>query len=70
MNYKFWRSILGGALMILGALALITPFTPGSWLIFIGAEMLGIGMLSRANAIFYYEKIKERVTAWKRGDEK
>ena len=63
--------MFGGLLMILGALALITPFTPGSWLIFIGAEILGIGLLTRANALLVYQKTKERIREWlKRGDEK
>ncbi len=38
--------------MILGLLALITPLTPGSWLIFVGAEMLGFELI-------YWKRIKE-----------
>ncbi|MDO8742698.1 MAG: hypothetical protein Q7J45_04200 [bacterium] len=64
MDYKFWKRIFGGLLMILGALALVTPLTPGSWLIFVGAEMLGIGILSRANVALYYEKAKIRLGGW------
>lgn len=36
------RIVAGVALIIVGSLALITPFTPGSWLIFVGLAMLGI----------------------------
>ncbi len=36
------KIIAGGALIIVGFLALITPFTPGSWLIFVGLALLGI----------------------------
>lgn len=32
-------------LIILGFFALITPFTPGSWLAFIGLELLGWRLL-------------------------
>jgi hypothetical protein len=44
-----WRKIAGAALIIVGVLALVTPLTPGSWLIFVGAELLGVQMLSREN---------------------
>lgn len=53
--------MFGGLLMILGVLALLTPFTPGSWLIFIGAEILGIGFLTRANAFLIYEKARDEI---------
>ncbi|MCX6788105.1 MAG: hypothetical protein NT108_03010 [Candidatus Kaiserbacteria bacterium] len=58
--------MFGGLLMILGVLALITPFTPGAWLIFIGAEILGIGLLTRANVRLVYEKTRERIREWMR----
>ena len=70
MDYKFWKRIIGVLLMILGALALITPLTPGAWLIFVGAEMLGIGILSRQNVALYYEKAKIRFGEWVKGKEK
>jgi len=31
--------------MVLGVLALLTPFTPGSWLALIGLEILGLRLL-------------------------
>jgi len=34
------KKIAGVALVILGAAALVTPFTPGAWLIFIGLGLL------------------------------
>ncbi|TSC70703.1 MAG: hypothetical protein G01um101449_290 [Parcubacteria group bacterium Gr01-1014_49] len=64
MDYKFWRNALGGLLMVLGVFALLTPFTPGSLLIFVGAEILGIKLLTRANLILFYEKVKERLARW------
>jgi uncharacterized protein YqgC (DUF456 family) len=42
-NWKSWlKPIAGVILIILGFLALITPFTPGSWLIFVGLGLLGV----------------------------
>ena len=38
------RKIAGIVLIALGLLALVTPFTPGSWLIFVGLEFFGIRM--------------------------
>jgi len=35
------KKILGVFLIIIGVLALVTPFTPGSWLIFVGLGLFG-----------------------------
>jgi len=32
-------------LIVIGLAALVTPFTPGSWLALIGLELLGFGFL-------------------------
>ena len=48
-----WRKIAGVALIIVGLFALITPLTPGSWLIFVGAELLGIEILNRARVMAF-----------------
>lgn len=42
---KIARKSLGIICIVLGFLALITPLTPGSWLILIGMEILGLGFL-------------------------
>lgn len=39
------RKVVGGILIAIGLIALLTPLTPGSWLIFVGAEMLGFELL-------------------------
>ena len=39
------RKVLGVILIILGFIALITPFSPGSWLILVGLEILGLRLL-------------------------
>jgi uncharacterized protein YqgC (DUF456 family) len=39
------KKTVGIILIIIGLVALLTPFTPGSWLIFIGLELLGFRIL-------------------------
>jgi hypothetical protein len=36
------KKVIGVILIIYGVFALLTPFTPGSWLALIGLELLGI----------------------------
>jgi hypothetical protein len=45
------RKTVGIVLIVIGLLALVTPFTPGSWLAFVGLGLLGIRMS-------FWEKIK------------
>ncbi len=54
---KSIKKIVGIVCIILGLLALFTPLTPGSWLIPIGLELVGIRLA-------FYEKIKEKVKTW------
>jgi uncharacterized protein YqgC (DUF456 family) len=49
-----WKKIIGIICFIIGFLALITPLTPGSWLIFVGLELLGFRLV-------IWEKIKNKV---------
>lgn len=39
------KKIIGIFFVIIGFAALVTPFTPGSWLIFVGLELFGIRIL-------------------------
>lgn len=39
---KALKTATGVVLIIIGFLALITPLTPGAWLLFVGLEFLGI----------------------------
>lgn len=41
------KKVVGVVLIILGLVALLTPLTPGSWLIPIGLELLGLRILLR-----------------------
>lgn len=43
---RFWKKVAGVLLILIGLLALITPFTPGAWLAFIGLEFLGVRLLA------------------------
>lgn len=45
------KRTIGIILIVLGFLALVTPFSPGSWLIFVGLELFGF-------RIALWEKIK------------
>lgn len=40
------RLLLGIVFILLGLLALVTPLTPGSWLVFVGLELIGIRLLA------------------------
>lgn len=50
------KRILGILLILVGLLALLTPLTPGSWLIIVGAELLGIRLLA-------WEKVRRAIAA-------
>lgn len=65
MNTTLFKKIFGALLIVLGLLAFFTPLTPGSWLIFVGAEILGIRMLSQKNITEQYEALKKR---WSKQD--
>ena len=66
MTQKF-RKIIGIIFIILGLAALLTPFTPGSWLIFVGLELIGIRFLFREKFSLYYRIIKTRLLHLFRG---
>ncbi len=46
------KKVVGVILVVIGLLALVTPFTPGSWLIFVGLELLGVELI-------FWDKIKK-----------
>ena len=61
------KKVIGIILIIYGVFALLTPFTPGSWLALIGMELLGIRQFvfrkflndkQRAAAEKFMEKLK------------
>ena len=40
------KLLIGLLFITLGLLALVTPLTPGSWLVFVGLEFIGIRILA------------------------
>lgn len=62
------KKVLGVLAIIIGLLALVTPFTPGSWLIFVGAEMLGIRLLFLDKVRNYHAKVWSKFKGKKRTD--
>ena len=54
------KKITGSVLILIGFLALITPLTPGSWLIFVGLGLLGV-QLTAWEKIMKILKIKGRM---------
>jgi hypothetical protein len=50
---KIIKTVIGVVLIVLGLVALLTPFTPGSWLALIGLEFLGLRVL-----------LRDRLCAW------
>jgi len=53
-KYPKTKKIVGVILILVGLLALVTPFTPGSWLVFVGLEFIGIRLAA-------WQKIKARL---------
>lgn len=42
---RITKKVVGVILILIGFLSLITPATPGSWLILVGLEFLGLRLL-------------------------
>ncbi|MEK7197896.1 MAG: PGPGW domain-containing protein [Patescibacteria group bacterium] len=51
LNNPGVKKFFGITIVLLGLLALVTPLTPGSWLIFLGLSYLGFNFL-------FWDKIK------------
>lgn len=49
-DYPRIRFGIGVVLIIIGLLSLITPLTPGSWLVLIGLELVGIRLVWKNKA--------------------
>lgn len=61
--WQIVRTILGIILILFGLFALITPFTPGSWLALIGLELVGGGFLIPKKVRASMQRIKDRIKA-------
>mgnify|MGYP001574646026 CR=1 FL=1 len=56
------KKTIGVLLIVIGLLALVTPFTPGSWLIFVGLEFIGIRILFWDKIKAWFQKYASRQT--------
>lgn len=56
------KKIAGVVCLAVGIFVLVTPFTPGSWLIFVGLELLGVRIL-------FLEKLRAWLDARRRRKE-
>jgi membrane protein implicated in regulation of membrane protease activity len=55
-NKPILKKVVGVCFVVIGVVALVTPFTPGSWLVFIGFEFLGFRFLVWSKAKAWYVK--------------
>jgi len=62
---RILKKVLGVIFIVLGLLALVTPFSPGSWLALIGFEILGLRiLLERKLLSFLPVRYRKRVENW------
>ena len=54
------KKATGIMLILIGLTALFTPLTPGSWLIFIGAELLGARLLFQEKLTLWWKKLRRK----------
>ncbi|MFA5800132.1 MAG: PGPGW domain-containing protein [Candidatus Peribacteraceae bacterium] len=62
MIFFVLKRILGVLFLLLGIAALVTPLTPGAFLIFVGLELLGLGFLIPSGLRKFWVRIKSRIT--------
>ena len=56
-RWRLLRKVVGLLLLFIGLVALVTPLTPGAWLIIVGGELLGIEFLSHERLKGYYRRL-------------
>lgn len=56
---SIFKKALGVILIIIGALALITPLTPGGWLLFVGLGLLGFRLTIWERWKAWHERMAE-----------
>ncbi|HVW82424.1 MAG TPA: TspO/MBR family protein [Candidatus Paceibacterota bacterium] len=59
MNTQLFKRIVGVFLIVIGVIALLTPFTPGSWLAIIGLELLGFELVYTKRFAAFLERFHE-----------
>ena len=58
------KYLFGVICIIVGLFALVTPLTPGAWLILVGMELLGLGFLLPKVIRDPWEKAKGTMWKW------
>lgn len=62
---RILRTAAGILLILIGLAALLTPLTPGSWLVPIGLEILGLRLLVQRKLLSLLPtKARAKVNAW------
>lgn len=54
------KKTIGALLVIIGILALVTPLTPGAWLIFVGLGLLGFRMAAWDNVKARFQSLWQK----------
>lgn len=57
---KVLKTAGGVLLIVIGLLALVTPLTPGAWLMFVGFELIGVRLTLWDKIKGWYDKRKQR----------
>ncbi len=58
------KYIVGVVCILVGLFALVTPLTPGAWLILVGMELLGLSFLLPKVVRDPWEKAKGKLWSW------
>ena len=58
---RILKIILGVLCLLIGFFALVTPFTPGAWLLLVGLELLGLSALLPRFVREPWEKFKAKL---------
>jgi uncharacterized protein YqgC (DUF456 family) len=58
----FLKRTLGVLCLVYGIIALVTPFTPGALLIFVGLELLGLTFLLPKSVLKYLDIVKRKLS--------
>lgn len=61
-NNQKVKKAIGFLLILVGLVAFFTPFTPGSWLVFVGLELIGLRLLFLDKIKLYFRKHDSRET--------
>ncbi len=59
---SFLKRTLGVLCLVYGIFALVTPFTPGALLIFVGLELLGLTFLLPKRVLKYLDIVKRKLS--------